>query len=218
MLYSASYVNIETITPGEDTNPVDINVGASSPTSFTDQQWNGGTTINISGPAYSAGLSKRTVTLPANVSQFTVQYQIRPSQTAALYSQVHETDLMIVDATGNRYNGSTQKNNQEGGMWQVANATGGWVDTGFKPGLFVPDTWSPVAVVYKANWTALTLSVVSIMDGNQVFSLPPTLLNIPATQKSGWQPSILDIQIQDCLNSSGGAYTRDMRDIAILMI
>ena len=144
MQYSASYINLETIAPGIDIDPANINPGQEPPTSFTDEPWSGGTTINISGPAYSAGLSKRSVPLPANVSQFTLTYQISPSEDAIEYSQVHETDLMIVDSAGNRYNGSTQKNNQAGGIWEIANAAGDWVPTGFKPGLFRPGVWTAV--------------------------------------------------------------------------
>ena len=217
MLYTASYTNIETLFPGIDTNPANINPGQQEPTSFTDQPWNGGTTIAIDGSKYSAGLSKRVVPLPTSISAFTFTYQIRPSQTAALYSQVHETDLIIVDPLGNRYNGSCQKNNEEGGMWQIVNAAGDWVDTGFKIGLFTPDVWTTVTVIFKANWQALTLSVTSISDGTLTQAIPSSLQNIPATQKSGWQPSILDVQIQDGLNALGGGYSRDMRNIGIEM-
>lgn len=215
--FEASYTTLEQLAPGIDTTPADINPGEPAPTSFTDEPWSGGTTINISGPAYSAGLSKRAVALPAGVSQFTLTYQVDPSPEAAAHSQVNETDLIIVDAAGNKYNGSCQINNEEGGMWQIATATGAWVDTGFKPGPWATDTWTLVSVVYRANWTGLTLSVVSISDAGQTFTVPAALQNVPAVQKSGWQPSLLDVQIQDGLNSAGGSYTRQMRDIDILM-
>ncbi len=109
--YTASYTNLETIVPGIDIKPADVNPGLPPPTSFTDEPWAGGTTINVDGPPYSAGLSKRSVPLPPNVSQFTLTYQINPSETATLYAQVYETDLIIVDPNGNRYNGSCQMNN-----------------------------------------------------------------------------------------------------------
>jgi len=214
--YTTSYFNIENTTSAIDINPANINVGEQPPTSFIDENWGGGITTTVVGPAYSAGLSKRVVALPANVHQFTFSYQIRPSQTATIYAQVYETDLMIVDASGNRFNGSCQINNYEGGMWQIANASGGWVDTGFKPGLLPPDVWTQVSVVYLVNWQKLTLSVVSIEQGSQVFSgIAPALQNIPATQKSGWQPSILDVQIQDGMDSEPGGFSRDMRNITI---
>jgi hypothetical protein len=221
MLFSASYANLETIVPGIDMNPADINPGGPEPTSatgFTDEPWSGGTTVSINGPQWFAGLSKRSVTPPTgllqSISQITVTYDIRPSQTASLFAQLHETDLIIVDANGNRYNGSCQKNNEEGGMWQIVNAQGNWVDTGFKPGLFTPDVWTPVSVVYRVNWQALTLSVIGITDGTTPFLIPAALQNVPAVKNSGWQPNLLDIQIQDTLIKAG-SYTRDMKNIGI---
>ena len=216
-VFTAGYSNLETLTPGIDVNPTNINPGAPPPASFTDESYAGGTTINVSGPAYSAGLSKRAVPLPTNVTihQITMTYQINPSQNAILYAQVHETDLMFVDAAGDLYNGSCQLNNQEGGMWQIAKAGGAWIDTGFKTGLLPPGVWTTVVVVYQPNWTTLTLSVVSITVGALTFTIPASMQNVAAVQKSGWQPNLLDVQIQDGLNSKGGAFTRDMRNISI---
>lgn len=211
--FNASYTNLETIAPGIDTTPADINPGGPVPAYFNDETWNGGTSDTIAGVAYAAGLSKRAVTLPANVSQFTLSYQVRVSQTGAAYSQANETDLMIVDSNGTLYNGSTRLNNQEGGMWQITNSAGGWVDTGFKPGLFAADTWTSVVVVYQANWTAQTLSVLSITDGS-TFTVPAALRQVETMANSGWQKAILDVQIQDTLVKAG-AYTRDMRNIGI---
>ena len=216
--YTATYTNVERVPAVVDVNPADINPGEQPPWAYTDQAWSGGITTTVAGPAYSAGLSKRVLALPANVSQFTLSYQIRVSQTGALYAQVYETDLIIVDATGNRYNGSTQLNNYEGGEWQIANATDGWVDTGYKPGLLPPDVWTTVAIVYKVNWQAATLSVLSISQGGTVFSgISPSLENVPATKNSGWQPLIIDLQLQDGLDSDPGSFSRDMRNITIQM-
>ncbi len=215
--YSIEYLQMETMAPGIDTTPANINPGGPVPAYFSDQTWNGGTTVTIAGAAYAAGLSKRAVALPANVSQCTLSYQIRVSQTAAANSQANETDLMIVDPNGTLYNGSMRKNNQEGGRWQITNSAGGWVDAGFNPGPFPPDVWTPVAVVYQANWSAQSLTILSIFDGTQSLLTP---FSVPATFKpevmanSGWQKSILDVQIQDTLMVAG-AYTRDMRDITI---
>lgn len=215
--FEASYLNLEQMVAGIDTTPADINVGGPVPAYFSDQMWNGGTTITVAGPAFAAGLSKRSVALPSGVSQCTLSYQIRVSQSAGVESQANETDLMIVDAAGNLYNGSTRKNNQEGGEWQITNATGSWVDTGFKPGLFPADTWTQVAVVYQANWTAASFTILSIEDETAptlvgaVFSLGPTF-KPQVISNSTWKKGILDVQIQDTLWVAG-SYTRDMRNI-----
>jgi len=212
--FTASYLNLEQMVAGIDLAPGNINPGGPAPSSFTDEIWNGGTTVSVSGPAYAAGLSKRAVALPAGVSQFTVSYQTRASQASARYSQANETDLMIVDGAGTLYNGSTRLDNQEGGEWQITNARGAWVDTGFKPGLFPADTWVQVSVVYQANWSASTLSVVSIAQGGQVFSIPAALASVETMANSGWQKNLLDVQLQETLVVAG-SYTRDMKNINI---
>lgn len=214
MTYSASYANLETMIPGIDTDPANINPGGTVPTYFSDQVWNGGSTITIAGPQWCSGLSKRVVALPGGFSKITLSYQIRVSQTAAAVGQAQENDLMIVDAAGNRYNGSTRKNNQAGGMWEIAKQNGDWVQTGFKAGLFAPDQWIPVSVIFLCNWAAKTISVTSITDNGVVHAIPANLQNVPATPNSGWQPSIIQLQCQETLMVAG-AMTRDTKNIGI---
>jgi hypothetical protein len=199
-----------TIASGPSINPI-------SPTAFAVQQWNGGLTVNVIGPADSAAVGKIQLPLTPGPSNFSLTYQIRPSMAAAQVSQCHETDLIIVGPDGSWYNGSCQLNNAEGGMWQIANASGAWVDTGFKPGLLIPEQWVTIIINYQINWTAKTLSVISITDGSQVFQIPTSLQNIPAKTGMGWAPNIIVLQLQDCLNASGGAYTRDMTGINLTM-
>lgn len=218
MLFSASYANLETIAPTIDTIPAHINPGQQPPTLFRDDPYPGGSTITIDGPAYSAGLSKRYVTLPvgllATLSVFTFNYQITPSETASLFSQVHENDFRVTDAAGNVFIGDLQKNNQEGGTWMMPDGKGGWIDTGFKPGLFTPEAWTPVSVIYRINWAAKTSTYVSIMDGTQLFTFPASIATVPAAALA-WAPGLLGFQNQEGLNALGGCYTRSTRNIGI---
>lgn len=220
MLLTAQYSKLETLTPQIDTTPADINAGQPPPTLFRDDIYPDGTTITIDGPAYSAGLSKRYVTPPAGLLQsfktFTFSYQIRISETALIYSQVHENDFRVVDASGNVYPGDAQKNNYQGGMWQIPNGKGGWIDTGFKPGLFTPDVWNPVSVIFEVNWTAKTITFVSITDGVSTFAVPPAIATIPAAALN-WPAGLLGFQNQEGLNALGGTYTRSTRNISISM-
>jgi len=213
MNYTARYANLETITPTIVTDPVEINPGQLVPLAFTDEPWNGGTTIIIDGPAYSAGLSKRAVPLPPNVSQFTMSYDISPGANAATFSQVHETDLMIVDPKGNLYNGSTQLNNITG-TWEVVNATGDWVATIAKTGNLPPRTWTTVSVTYLVDWVAQTITCVAITVAGVTY---PVNLTTPARSNSGWALGLIVIQLQDCVSAMAGAYNRDMRNIGITM-
>jgi hypothetical protein len=219
MLFTASYSNLETMVPGIDTNPDDINPGGPPPDSFSDTPWAGGTTMNIDGPQWAAGLSKRSVTvlgdLLASIGQVTMSCYIRPSQLARVLSQAHENDLMVTDglAKPNRYNGSIRKNNQEGGMWQVANSAGGWVDTGFKAGLFAADVWTAFSVVYEITW-GVGIRVASITDNGVLFSCSTAL--VAAIPNSGWAPNLLDWQSQDTLLAAG-AFTRDMKNVSLAL-
>jgi hypothetical protein len=216
MSYSAQYTNLEAgpLTPVID--PAAINPGNPPPTYFAPQQWTGGMTNVLAGPAGSAGLTKFEVTLPPNFSQFILSYDINPDFSATTLSLVHETDLIIVGIDGSWYNGSCQKNNAQGGMWQIPDASGNWQTTGFKPGLFPSGTWTSVKVKYTVNWTAKTISTVSIQDGATVFPILSAMQTTPAKQGMGWQPGILVGQIQDCLKLAG-TYSRSMRNVGIGM-
>ncbi len=170
----------------------------------------------LAGPAGSAGLTKFQVALQPNFSTFLFSYEINPDFSSTALSLVNETDLIIVGTDGGWYNGSCQKNNVEGGMWQIPDAAGDWKDTGFKPGLFAAGVWTPVKVKYQINWTAKTISTLSIQEGATIFPILSAMQTTPAKQGMGWQPSILVGQIQDCMKATG-AYTRSMRNVGIAM-
>lgn len=217
MNFTASYANLETLIPGIDTDPASINPGGPPPKDFSDTAWPGGTSMSISGSQWVAGLSKRFVSpapaLLTSISQITLSYQIRPSQLAFTLSQANENDLMVVDPAGNRYNGSMRKNNQTGGVWEIALDDKSWTPTTFKPGRFAPDVWTQVVKVYRYDWAAKMFQYVSITEGNlPTFHFPQK--PIPATPGTGWQPSIIDWQSQETLLSAG-SFVRDMRNVTI---
>jgi hypothetical protein len=144
----------------------------------------------------------------------TFSYQIRPSQLAFTLSQANENDLMVVDPAGNRYNGSMRKNNQTGGVWEIALDDKSWTPTTFKPGKFAADVWTQVIAVYRFDWTAKTLQFVSMTDGGVLFHFPQK--PVPATPGTGWQPSIIDWQSQETLFAAG-SFVRDMRNVQIVL-
>lgn len=218
-MFSASYSNLEALTPAIDTTPAHINPGGNVPTWFSDEPWAGGTTINIGSLLpWSAGLSKRFVTAPAgllpSISNITFSYQIRLSQTAAKYGQAQENDLMVTDAAGNLYNGSCRK---MGAQWQIVNPVGVWTNVGYGNLVpFQPDYWTPVIIQYALNWTAKTITVLSISDNGVLFTIPNPWA-VPATPNSGWQPSILDWQAQETIGAVPGSYSRDTRNVSLVL-
>jgi len=221
MKFSASYTNLETVSPAIDIDPSHINAGQSQPTLFRDDRYSGGTIITIAGPKYSAGLSKRYVTPPPGLlsamSFYKFSYDILLSETASLYSQCNENDFRLVDVAGNLYIGDAQKNNFSSGMWQIGDGKGGWIDTGFKPGLFSAKNWTTVTVTYGVDLSAKTLTFLDINDGGQTFTFPSSIAVIKAAQNSGWQANLLGFQNQETMNALGGTYTRSTRNIAIQM-
>ena len=176
--------------------------------------------MTLVGTRFAAGLSKRVVTLPSGVSQFTFTYKIKPSALASVYAQVYENDLMFVDSKGNRFNGSVRKNNDLGGMWQIVNAAGQWVAV-FQAGLFPTEVWTTVTIVFKINWTALTIAVISITDGTQKTFVIANPMNNPAIQDDPlWEPNIIDWQSQGTINENVIApaivsYTQEMMDVCV---
>lgn len=220
MLALHTYSNVETLPRGLDTDPAHINPGGPVPLDFNDQSWSGGTTLNISGDPYAAGLSKRSFSPQADLllsaTKITKSFQIRPSQMCAILSQANESDLMIVDPSGNLYNGSLRKNNQTGGTWETVDSGGKWVSTGFVPGHFAPDAWTAVTVVYGVNWTEKIIALMSIEDGTTNFIISKPVWN-PAIANSGWQATLIDDQEQETIGAVAGAYTRDVRDITITL-
>ena len=218
-MFSACYSKLETIVPLIDTDPAHINPGQQPPALFRDDQFPGGTTITIDGPAYSAGLSKRYVIPPPGLLQsftlFTFSYQIQPSELAALYSQVHENDFRMSGSSGEVYVGDAQKNNADGGLWMLPDGKGGWVPTTFKPGLFTPDVWTSVSVSFEIAW-GKSITFLSITDDGETFAVPAAIATIPAAALA-WQPGLLGFQNQEGLNALGGIYTCSRRNLTISM-
>jgi len=217
-MFSACYTNLEEIAPEIDIDPAHINPGNSPPDLFRDDQFPGGTTITIEGPKYSAGLSKRYVTPPPGLLQaftkFTFSYQIRPSETASLFSQVHENDFRISGPSGEVYVGDTQLDNISG-VWMLGDGKGGWVNTLFKPGLFPGDVWTPVSVAYEIVWgKSLTFGAIKV--GTELYTPPDAIATIPAAALA-WAPGLLGFQNQEGLNALGGTYTCSRRQITIQM-
>ena len=217
-MFTATYGNLETLPPAIDTNPSHINPGGNIPAWFSDTPWAGGTTIVIGSLlTWSAGLSKRFVTTPPGllpaISKIAFSYQIRLSQDAARYSDGQENDLMITDSAANLYNGSCRK---LGGLWQVVNAAGAWVSTGFDPGPFAPDEWTAVTVNYLLNWATKTIAVLSIEDIGVLFTIPSPFAKA-STPNSGWAPSIIDWQAQETVGAVPGAFSRDTRNVGVVL-
>lgn len=182
----------------------------------------------ISSKAYGGGLVSLNQPVPmingAPLPYLKMYWKINPSVEAAALARCYECDAKIIFPAApnsstqiqNEYDGSAQLNLAEGGMWQIDDATPTWVDTGYKPGPFPAGVWTPFTIVYKLDYTAKTLSVISIAQGNNAaYAIPATLQNI-AAHNSNWAmyvnnipEPLLKIQIQLDCNTTPGAFSAE---------
>lgn len=138
-----------------------------------------------------------------------LDYECFLSAADAQFLQVMETDLKAVLnpwSSGvlipNVANWSVQKNLAAGGMWQIDDVNGDWVDTGFNPGPLSVDTWIPVSLRFSVDWSNLKSSVLSIKENGKIGMIPPALQNV-SLLPSNWSTA-LNTQLQICLSKAGG--------------
>lgn len=124
-------------------------------------------------------------------------------QNAANAAQAIETDVILWTG-GYKYNFSLQNNYAEGGHIQIANASGGWVDTGFNPGKYALDT--EISFEAAFNLATKTGGIRSISLDGQIFTVPAPLNNIAAS-KTPWPGEGVFVQIQLDLTAAAGAYS-----------
>lgn len=140
-----------------------------------------------------------------------VVWQVTPSPAAVQAGRCDELDAILVFPAApaaatpvvNRYDGSTQLNLAEGGMWQIDNADEQWIDTGAKPGPLPAGQPTRISTIYHYDFAAQTMAVVSIAQGDAAPFLVATAEQGIAAHSSNWslpgtkppQP-VLHLQIQ----------------------
>lgn len=95
----------------------------------------------------------------------------------------------------NMVNGSTQWNQSESGMWQVANAAQVWADTGYKTAI-ATGTVTHYASRGVIDFTNQKYSMLSISQGSDApWAIPASLQGI-ALQPSNWTQGALQLQTE----------------------
>lgn len=150
--------------------------------------------FSIAGPPWSGYLNSISRPICPNSGLVTLAYDIKIDEACYDLCNIIETDSRI-SIGGNNYNGSLQNNFSEGGMIQVngfdKNGKDIWIDTGFKPGKYVPGVWYPVNICYRFSTILKTMSIISCRIGNQFFVLPTMLQNLTVTRPTPlWADSI----------------------------
>jgi len=120
----------------------------------------------------------------------------------------HETDLKAVvqgapnaaTKIPNVFDWSAQVNIGRGGMFQIDQVGGGWIDTGIKipP---VPDVWNALEIFFKADVTSSKFSVTGVTSNGSHYNVPTGLQNVPLLS-SNWQP-VAAVQLQNEVSKPG---------------
>lgn len=115
-----------------------------------------------------------------------IEIMIDPAAERDLNALEHDT--RISDKLGWNYNMSKQWNQTRGGMLQISNAAGGWVDTGYAPGPFMPYCWQRMRTEMFFDFKLMKYSIISVqLNSRPPFFIPAALQNLTAT-KMNWAP------------------------------
>lgn len=169
--------------------------------------------IRVSGQGvqYAGGMACAQLGWPdvPNLAFAGLDYEAYVSAADLSFLRVLETDLKAClnpwvsgPNISNVANWSVQKNLAEGGMWQIDDVNGNWIDTGFNPGPLSPDVWVPVSLRFSVNWTGGTYSVLSISESGKTGLIQAPQQNI-ALLPSNWGKALNAQLPQTCLNMAG---------------
>lgn len=149
---------------------------------------------------YGGWLCKNVQPLPVKAQNITLAYTLMIDEATPLCAQVIETDAKITDDAGWLYDGSFQFNIAQNWALQIGAS---WKDTGQKCDPLTPYSPIRVAIAYKLDYVAHSITVVSASDGAKTY---PIGVTAPAKQ-SGWARSQIVTQLQQCSNDKPGGYT-----------
>lgn len=138
-----------------------------------------GTTKPGGYPAWMLYPTQLRPVLP-NTGNLEFSFDLIVDEANSTAANVRETDVILVTG-GYKYNFSGQQNITEGGMIQIADSKGNWVDTGIKLGILSPNVRHSLSWKYSFDTTKHTGSVVSFALDGVGYSIPTSLQNIPAS-------------------------------------
>jgi hypothetical protein len=191
--------NLETETWNTHVGPA---IGGNPPESYGTQLIDGVRKFFVTGGPYSDWLASCHRPLPVNTGGLSLNFLLKTDDKAPLVAQALEFDTRVSVAKLN-YNFSSQFNYQRGGMFQIS-VNGKWVDTGIKPGVFIPSIWIPIQLDYAFDVVRQRYSTLAVSVNGVKSSVPTMLQNLTPTNL-GWADSC-SMQVQQDLNSKGGSF------------
>lgn len=109
-----------------------------------------------------------------------------------------------------KYNMSGQFNFNNG-QFQVANAVGGWVDTGIQVARFLPFQWYPIQFDYWWDSVAKRFSFMSMSMNCGAHAIPIGLQNLSAVATNWADTASLQVQLD--VDTMGGGFSIYMRKL-----
>lgn len=163
------------------------------------------------GPAWACWLTAvHRQVLCKQPSFVSVSFSLMTDHLAPTCAQAIEIDF-ILSLNGLKGNGSSQFNYAEGGMWQIVDAKGNWVDTGIETAIFVPWVPHPIKIEYYFDAKEFSVSSLAVCGDHNV--VVANQQQIPM-QPTNWGESA-SVQVQQDLGAAGGAFSIFMKDLAI---
>jgi hypothetical protein len=186
-------------------NHVGINIGGTQPTSYGTVLLPNARQFFTAGKAYSDWLAAIHRPICPNTGYLTLSFELMTDAACYDQAQALEFDTRISIASLN-YNLSSQFNYFEGGAFQITDVRGNWIDSGWKPGKFVPYVWYPITLRYGFDVAKKAYSFLSANNGvGSPYVIPKVLQGLPA-QPLAWADSC-SLQVQLDLAAAGGAFS-----------
>ena len=164
---------------------------------------------------YAAGEIYLSRPIPEGASRLCLSYDISVDLNSLQFAQAIETDIILTDAQGYKYNGSVQLDYSKGGMIEVAGPTGGWLETGNAPGPYIPNLVHHVEINYTFDFSKRTISNIGVELDEVLWATPASLQNV-AAQQSNWKDfNRAMIQIQVDLNQKAGQFAEIINNLTL---
>jgi hypothetical protein len=154
------------------------------------------------------------VAIPTGANRICYSRTLQFDSDYALFSQADEEDLILTDAEGNRYNGSTDVLTASGEL-QVGQGSGGWQNTGLFPGPYPVDLPIAVSTYYAFDFVKKTISVLGVGIGARLYEIPAAFQNQPALPSTWKDFNEVVIQEQMGLNQKAQQYTKAVSNASL---
>jgi hypothetical protein len=173
--------------------------------------------LYVANPTYGNGLAASYRPLmPAfdpTAIPLAFEYEVCTDGNGPSLAQAIETDLLYCGADGYKAIGGLQNNYQLGGVIQISNAAGDWVNTDVTLGKFAPGVWYSVKINYLVNAVAHTITYVSLVVNGITYPLGQTFAS--TLMSPIWKPGVY-AQLQTDVGAAGGGFSVGFKNVGLV--